>query len=239
METLRYLNKVENINERQNFSNWWKEQINIYGQDTTYHVYNSSLTGVNVIYGEEPNARFEPGMPLIVLLNLNNDALSLSKFGFVVDSDLAGVIHYESFMDVFGSDSEPKAGDVLVLEEYGIDRLNYPKRGPTRYQLTEVIDEFQGNPLAGHYVWFIKGKRYDYSFEPGMPGNGGVGNTPSDDNDAVEDVAKNNFDYQSLNPCSNTAVYGNYETPERVAPLVEMPPPADENKDTGFIYELL
>lgn len=214
METLRYLNKEVNIDERQNFSNWWLEQINIYGQEVMYYSNTTSLSASNFLYGEETTAGFTSGDKLIVLLNLNTDALLLSKFGIVADSDIAGVIHPNSYTTIFGQASEPKAGDVMTLSEYGADRLNYPKRGPTVYQLTEVIDEFQGNPLGGHYVWFFKAKRYDYSFENGndfntVP-NAGMGNKALNDNDQANQAGLNNFDYANDNICDNTSVYGSY-----------------------------
>jgi len=126
---------------------------------------------------------------------------------------MSGVIHYNMFTDIFGAATEPKNGDVMKLTEYGSDRLNYPKRGPTAYQLTEVIDEFQGNPLGGHYVWFFKAKRYDYSHESAgteNDPNAGTGNIPLDDNDAANQASLNDFDYVNDNSCDNTSVYGNY-----------------------------
>ena len=209
MENLRYLNKTKNQTERQNFSNWWKEQINIYGQEVSYYSNTAPLSSFNFLYGEKPDGGFTDGKPLIVLLNLNNDALLLSKFGILADSDMSGVIHPYHFTLIYGLSSEPRAGDLMMLSEFGIDRLNYPRRGPTIYQLTEVIDEFQGNPLGGHYVWFFKGKRYDYSFETNSPGSG-MGNIPLDDNDKANEASLNNFDYATENPCDNTSVYGNY-----------------------------
>jgi hypothetical protein len=209
MENLRYLNKGINQDERQNFSNWWLEQINIYGQEVVYYSNTITLSASNFLYGEQPDAGFTSGNNLIVLLNLNNDSLLLSKFGIVADSDVVGVIHPTSYTNIFGLKSEPKAGDVMTLSEYGADRLNYPKRGPTVYQLTEVIDEFQGNPLGGHYVWFFKAKRYDYSFSPNGP-TAGLGNVALDDNDKANQASLNNFDYNNDNPCDNTSVYGNY-----------------------------
>ena len=209
MEKLRYLNKDLNKSERNNFSIWWREQINIFGQEVTYYTNTTSITASNFLYGEQPDAGFENGKELIVLLNLNNDALLLSKFGILADSDMSGVIHPQDYTKIFGESSEPKAGDLMKLSEYGSDRLNYPKRGPTIYQLTEVIDEFQGNPIAGHYVWFFKGKRYEYSYENNSPGSG-MGNNPLNDNDAANEAGLNNFDYENDNPCDNTSVYGNY-----------------------------
>jgi len=209
METLRYLNKQVNQYERQNFSNWWLEQINIYGQEIVYYSNTTSLSASNFLYGEDAPAGFTNGNKMVVLLNLNNDSILLSKFGIVADSDVAGVIHPTSYTMVFGLSSEPKAGDVMTLSEYGADRLNYPKRGATVYQLTEVIDEFQGNPLGGHYVWFFKAKRYDYSYAPNGP-TSGLGNVAIDDNDKADQASLNNFDYINDNPCDNTSVYGSY-----------------------------
>jgi len=132
----------------------------------------------------------------------------LSKFGIVADSDLNGVIHPKMYEDIFGEGSEPKAGDVVELTEYGSDRIHFPKRGATVYELTEVIDEFQINPLGGHYLWFFKARRYEYSHETGGPG-AGQGNTARDDNDSLEQESLENYSYDD-NPCSNTSVYGDY-----------------------------
>jgi hypothetical protein len=45
-------------------------------------------------------------------------------------------------------------------------------RGPNIYEVTEKRDEnipAQMNPLAAHIVWYIKCKRFDYSYEPYAP----------------------------------------------------------------------
>jgi hypothetical protein len=208
METLRFLNKDINQNERNNFSNWWLEQINIYGQSINYYSLSTSVSSSYFLYGEQPDAGFLPAEPMIVLLNLNNDSLLLSKFGIVADSDIAGVIHPTTYTAIFGAGTEPKTGDVIQLSEYGQDRINYPKRGATVYQFTEVIDEFQGNPLGGHYVWFFKGKRYDASYAPDAPT--AVGNQALDDTQKANQASLNDFDYVVDNPCDNTNVYGGY-----------------------------
>jgi hypothetical protein len=208
METLRFLNKDINQNERNNFSNWWLEQINIYGQSINYYSLSTSVSSSYFLYGEQPDAGFLPAEPMIVLLNLNNDSLLLSKFGIVADSDIAGVIHPTTYTAIFGARTEPKTGDVIQLSEYGQDRINYPKRGATVYLFTEVIDEFQGNPLGGHYVWFFKGKRYDASYAPDAPT--AVGNQALDDTQKANQASLNDFDYAIENPCDNTNVYGGY-----------------------------
>ena len=64
---------------------------------------------------------------------------------------------------------QPKSGDVFALTEYGKGRVG--NRGPKQYEVTEILDQdiSSVNPLGGHYVWIIKGKRFEYSFEPGLP----------------------------------------------------------------------
>jgi hypothetical protein len=208
METLRYLNKQLNFNERANFDTWNLELINIYGQEVEYYTNLTELSSSYALYGEQADVSFEAPQKLIILLNINNDAYLLSKFGIVADSDLNGVIHPKPFEELFGKDAEPKAGDLLKLTEYGSDRLHYPKRGANVYEITEIIDEFQINPLGGHYMWFFKAKRYDYSHEAMSPGPG-EGNTPIDDNDVIEELSQKNFNYQD-SACTKTSVYGDY-----------------------------
>jgi hypothetical protein len=209
METLRFLDKRINQNELNNFDNWWYEQIDVFGQETIHYSNLTSLSSSNFLYGEDPDAGFGGGKGLIVLLNLTNDSYILSKFGMLADSDMTGVIHPRHYTTLYGLSSQPKAGDLLKLSEFGQDRLWGPPKGPTVYELTEVVDEFQYNALGGHYVWFFKAKRYDYSYENGSPGSGD-GNTPLNDNDKIEELANQNFDYIEDNPCSNTSVYGDY-----------------------------
>jgi hypothetical protein len=210
MEKLRFLDKTKNFQERKNISNWWKEQINIYGQEVTYFSGLAQLSSMHTLYGEDVESGFSEGKKLIVQLNLNNDSYLLSKFGVLADSDMTGVIHPELYTEIFGLSSEPKMGDLMELTEFGSDRINFPKRGATVYELTEVIDEFQLNAIAGHYVWFFKAKRYDFSYENGSPGSG-QGNNPNNDNDIIEQISKENFNYdEGDNLCSNPSVYGDY-----------------------------
>jgi hypothetical protein len=63
---------------------------------------------------------------------------------------------------------QPKAGDVFTLTEYGQGRPG--NRSGYNYEVTEVLDQdiSRTNQLAGHYIWIIKAKRFDYSFEPGL-----------------------------------------------------------------------
>lgn len=168
VERVRYLNKNNNANERENYSRWWKEQIEHYGTRVDYYTHGYSLTSHNYLYGEDPTSRFQKTADLIMLTDITNDSLMLSKFGIMADCDMTAVIHISSFYEKFGCGYEPKAGDLIKLTEYGADRPG--GRSAPIYEITERDDEFltMTNPLIGHYVWYIKCKRYEYSFEPGV-----------------------------------------------------------------------
>ena len=306
MDSLRFLNKKVNANERQNFSNWWKEQISINGQEIVYYSNLTQLSSSNPLYGESPDAGFAPGVPMILALALSNDSILLSRMGLIAEGDVTAVIHPTLFenslsslsfhnlsadvvnaaafsaltatsficlsssklsatafaflsttslsadaINALGSPSlssltlssitfdslsssafftlssnavsslnisisalnlqtkEPKAGDLIALTEFGSDRIHFPKRGTTVYELTESIDEFKQNALGGHYVWFLAAKRYQFSQEPLSPG-AGIGANVLDDNDIIEQTANENFSYITDNPNSNPSVYGHY-----------------------------
>lgn len=126
---------------------------------------------------------------------------------------------------------QPKPGDVFLLQEYGRGRP--APRGAKHFEVTEVLDQdiSKTNPLGGHYVWIIKGKRFEYSYEPGLSAekgsdqvydssqNGilsGGSQTPSVQKKydqqyplrGVSDVSKKHiFDMPKNNP---TDVYGGY-----------------------------
>lgn len=165
---VRYLNKATNSNERTNYSKWWKEQIEHYGTSVTYYTHGYSLQGHNFLYGEDPTSKFGKIENVIMMTDITNDSLMLSKFGIAADCDMTAVVHISSFYEAAGCGVEPKAGDLIQLTEYGADRPG--GRSAPIYEITERDDEYlpMTNPLLGHYVWYIKCKRWEYSFEPGM-----------------------------------------------------------------------
>ena len=179
MEKVRYLNKRFNSNERENYSRWWKEQINHYGTSVTYYTNNYSLVNHNFLYGEDSTSNFTKADDLVMLTDITNDSLMLSKFGIMADCDMTAVIHISAFYEKFGCGTEPKAGDLIQLTEYGADRPG--GRMAPIYEITERDDEYlpMTNPLIGHYVWYIKCKRFEYSYESGVP-NGPNNKQPSD-----------------------------------------------------------
>jgi hypothetical protein len=164
--TLRMTDKENNQCERQVYSNYWREQIDMYGQKIDYYINKTTTLCADNIYGEEPIAGFLPPQTLIAGIKLAENALILSKFGFQSDDQLTAYVHISSFYAVFPPYTEPKAGDVFKLTEYGSDRPG--ERDGKMFEITERVDQdnSQINPLMGHYVWMLKAKRFDYSFEP-------------------------------------------------------------------------
>lgn len=169
-ECFRYTDKENNTAERVTYSNYWREQINLYGQRISYYVNNTSLTSADVLYGEEPTQRFSPPVSIIAAININDNALMLSKYGLLSEDEVTAFIHISAFYETFGWNSEPKSGDLFQLSEYGSDRPG--GRDGKFFEITERLDEdiAQINPLAGHYVWLVKAKRFEYSFEAGLSG---------------------------------------------------------------------
>jgi hypothetical protein len=167
-DKVRYLNKYNNANERENYSRWWKEQIEHYGTRVDYFTNGYSLTSHNFLYGEDPTSKFKQTADVIMITDITNDSLMLSKFGIMSDCDMTAVVHISSFYEKFGCGFEPKAGDLIRMSEYGMDRPG--GRSSQLYEITERDDEFlqMTNSLIGHYVWYIKCKRYEYSYEPGI-----------------------------------------------------------------------
>lgn len=168
MQKVRFLNKDINPNERENYSSWWKEQVEMYGTRVDYYTHGYSLSTHDFLYGEDPTSRYTKTSSVVILTDITNDALMLSKFGIMADCDMTAVAHISSFYEVFGPGFEPKAGDLIRLTEYGADRPG--NRAAPIYEITERDDEYlpMTNPLIGHYTWYMKCKRYEYSYEPGV-----------------------------------------------------------------------
>jgi hypothetical protein len=168
LNKVRYLNKYNNDNERENYSLWWKELIEHYGTRTDYFTHGYSLSSHNFLYGEDATSKYLSASDVIMMTDITNDSLMLSKFGIMADCDMTAVIHISSFWEKFGYNHEPKAGDLIKLSEYGM--LRPGGRSAPIYEITERDDEnvTLTNSLLGHYVWFLKCKRYEYSYEPGI-----------------------------------------------------------------------
>jgi len=140
-EKIRFTNKNANENERKIIASWWEEATDLYGTSVSYFVHNYTLSGHDFIYGEQPTAPFSLPTTMLMLANVNNDSLLLSKFGIQADADLTIVVPINKFAEYMGNPrAEPKAGDLIRLDEVGWDRPGgggYPNSYPTS-QLSAV-----------------------------------------------------------------------------------------------------
>lgn len=163
--TIRFTDKEKNQAERSLYSNYWREQIDMYGQKILYYRNLYNLNDGDNVYGEMTLNRFEAPKEVIMLFTLTENALVLSKFGYQSDDQVTAYLHISSFYANYPPNLEPKAGDVFKLVEYGSDRPG--ERDGKMYEITERCDEDNSaiNPLAGHYVWLLKAKRLEHSFE--------------------------------------------------------------------------
>ena len=168
-DCIRFSDKANNQSERNLMSNYWREQINLYGQKVSYYVNTFSTLSADLLYGEQPTQQFAPPQLITIALNINDNALMLSKYGLLSEDEVTAFVHISSFYATFNG-TEPKSGDVFQLSEYGSDRPG--GRDGKFFEITERLDEdiAQINVLAGHYVWLIKAKRFEWSFEPGLSG---------------------------------------------------------------------
>ena len=201
---VRFLDKAVNVNERDNYDGWWKEQINMFGTEVNYYQTKAVDNLPNDVYGEDPVQGFKDPIKLILVLNLNENAIVMEKFGLIADDEVTAFIHIKGFYEDVGEGTEPAAGDIIDLSEFGEDRPG--GRGGKHFEITEKIDQDvqQINPLIGHYVWLIKAKRHDYSFEPNI-----VPEPASDQvKDDVKEDSKSIFDYTKHG--NNDDVYGGY-----------------------------
>lgn len=246
---VRYLNKSNNVNERENYSKWWKEQIEHYGTRTDYFTNGYTLTSHNFLYGEDPTSPYTKVADVIMLTDITNDSLMLSKFGIMADCDMTAVIHISSFYEKFGCGFEPKAGDLIRLSEYGADRPG--GRSAPIYQITERDDEYLPLtvPLIGHYVWYIKCKRFEYSYEPNIinqtnnkqvSDGGAYGRLADGENpedlfqpypDSVQNSSKCIYDYYSDDPAGLDNGPGHYIPPAK--PTCPTPPLTSFNQVPG------
>lgn len=203
---VRFLNKDVNQNERQNYDGWWDEQIQMYGTDINFFTNTQTIETQDNLYGEEPTSVFSQGKKITIVLNLSENAIVMQKFGLIADDEVTAFIHIGNYFKIFGDGVEPKAGDVFDLSEFGEDRPG--GRSGKHFEITERVDQdvSQINPLIGHYVWLVRAKRHDYSFEPGLKSE--EVSQQLDDTLPLAEDSDSIFDYH--NNGGGDDVYGGY-----------------------------
>lgn len=162
-----FLDKDNNQNEIELWNDWWGEQIQMFGMKIDYYVNGYALSAHDYLYGEDPLAAFSDPTQIVAIVDISNDSHILSKFGIQSTADITMLVHIDKYHEIFGPTAEPKSGDLIHLKEFGRDRPG--GREGQMYEITERDDEavYMSNQLMGHYIWLIKGTRFDYSFERG------------------------------------------------------------------------
>ena len=186
----------------------------MYGTEVLYQAAGENLQDYDPLYGEDPIQVFGNEVKMIMYVELNENALTLSQFGINSDDEVTAFIHFDSFYssmsgtgDAKEGGIEPKAGDIFRLSEYGNDRV-FPREGSV-YEITERLDQDiqKINPLMGHYVWLLKAKRFDYSFESNITPEGG---SKQVDEDSIYDPYIQNDETWSTITSTEIFDYGDY-----------------------------
>jgi len=157
----------------------FKDIINNYGVPVNYYVNTFNTLSADILYGEQPTKVFQGPYEMQMFIELTENAINLSKFGFASDDTFTGYLHIITFTETmsalvdyaqFNQVVEPKSGDIIELAALGCDRPN--GRGSKLFEVTERVDQDIAslNPLLGHYVYRLRAKRFEYSFEPGLSG---------------------------------------------------------------------
>jgi len=168
------------------FDQSFKDLINNFGIPVDYYINTFNLSAADLLYGEDfgssdissgPSQFKGPLTGVQMYIELSDDAVNLSKFGFDPGDEFTAFVHISTFAEAagdyfdyssVGQSIEPKAGDVIDLKVLGCDRPN--DRGSVKYEITERMDQDVSalNPILGHYIYRLRGKRYAYSFESGL-----------------------------------------------------------------------
>jgi len=174
----QFFNPVNMQADQLIFDMAFRDIINNFGIPVDYYVHTYNLSAADNFYGEHPLAPFQGPFSLMMYIELTEAAPSLSRFGFVSDDDLTGFLHIQTFTETmsslvnyasFAQSIEPKSGDLIKVWPLGCDRPN--GRGAKVFEVTERMEQDIAaiNPLLGHYVYRLRAKRFELSFEPNAP----------------------------------------------------------------------
>lgn len=174
----RFNDKNNLQGERMLVSNYYDEYVNLNGWKIKYYVMKFDFTKADMFYGEDPLAKYEAAQDMIALVQLDEGNVSLARFGFNPEDAITMTFTINQFNQVFrdkeyflqGREVSPKAGDIVSLDEYGNTRFG--NRGPKLFEITQVLDtniKENINQFGFQYVWQIRAKRFDYSYENTIP----------------------------------------------------------------------
>ena len=164
------------------FDSAYSDLIRNFGVNVNYYVHGYTKEIANNFYGEHTLQSFAPPVSIRMYVEISDNAITLQKFGFVSDDEFTGYLHIDTFTTIFqplsyhepiGQRIEPKSGDVVEMTDFGYCRPG--NRGPRLYEITERVDQdfTTINQMYGSYVYKLKAKRYEHTFERGLSGERG------------------------------------------------------------------
>ena len=164
--------------DRDRIQKYWDDLTRQYGMNVKYWANGYDLDEHDSLYGEHPTSMFIGPKELRALVNIENQNVILSKFGMMTDTDIEFYIPIPAFKAVWGG-RIPNRGDLIQVLDEACDR---PEDQEAKvFQITEKRDTVEPvDPFAGHYVWYLEAKRFDFSYEDNAPDEGGEQITDTD-----------------------------------------------------------
>jgi hypothetical protein len=181
--TVNVNDKTANAGEIAVISSAIREAIQRYGQPVEYYINQYNTLSANNLYGEDPTKSYYPPVQIIMYIQLTENSATLRRFGFDPDDEVTAFVHISGYAATFNALSsvyqdnnqaiQPKSGDVFQLKQYGSTRPG--DREGKFFEVTTIDDQdiAEMNYLGAHYMWRLRARRLDYSFEPGLPNVGG------------------------------------------------------------------
>ncbi len=143
------------------------EYVNNYGQVLEYWSTGYDVNDHNMIYGENPTARYRGPRRIKAVVDFTTYTTFLSKYGMMSDLDITIYIPIDEFTRIWGP-TFPMNGDLFRIVSSACDRPM--GQDPIVFEVTEKHDSINAvDFMGGHYTWKIIAKRYDNSYEPGAP----------------------------------------------------------------------
>lgn len=202
------------------------EYANNFGMTISYWPRQYDGKKANPLYGEDLISGFYNARKIKAVVDFKQYSAFLTKYGYMSDEELTIYIPIREFEKVWGpsyGEIFPTADDLFMVDDSACDRPL--GQSPMIFTVSEKDDKI--NPvdfLAGHYVWKINAKRYDYSYEKNAPeerfldqdtsdnspfGRLAGGDNPpdlSDKHEEIDEFVKKNFDNKKIR-----SVYGDYQ----------------------------
>src|SRR5690606_37491291 len=119
-----------------------QEYVNNFGQVIEYWTTGYDVNDHNMIYGEDPTAKYRGPRKLKAVIDMTSYTTFLSKFGMMSDLDIVAYIPIDEFTRVWGN-VFPNNGDLFQIVDSACDRPM--GQSPIVFEVTEKHDSI--NPV--------------------------------------------------------------------------------------------